>query len=134
MSKKAKGLSDSTLEQAWREAVRAFWNERCVFCGETRSLECHHIIRCKHYVTRWYWRNGVPVCSINNHHKYAHTKAGETRIREIIGEATWVELCQLEQQFIKDYLVKCGITDSEFRKKMLKELRDKKKEVEFVPY
>ena len=72
-------VSDRTLQKYWRLAVLALHHNRCIICGKTRrpvDLECHHIIKRRHRVTRHDAINGVPVCT-GECHQIAHTQRGQ---------------------------------------------------------
>lgn len=119
--KKTKSVSDDYLIQLWRKAVKAWHGERCVFCGNT-PVECHHIIKRKHYVTRWDFKNGLPLCHYC--HEIADTLMMKDKIKDFIGHEWWEYLCDMELYGKKEFLYQENLTDNEFRKKIKKELRD----------
>ena len=86
MPKKKHSVSDSRLMGLWRKAVLAYWNYTdpisgvCSPSGE--GLQCHHIVRRRHYVLRWDYRNGIPLTVES--HSLAHTGAGGARIRGLV--------------------------------------------------
>lgn len=127
---KKKAVSDRYLMMLWRRAVLAEWNYQCGFCGAKNiDLECHHIVKRRRKLTRWDWRNGIPLCT--DHHKVGHTKDGELKIMIAIGDARYKTLCEMEKVVFKDYLLKNGMTENEFRintMKTLKEVANKDKE------
>jgi len=116
--------ADSTLDKAWRAAVLATYHYRCGMCGlswHVTPVECHHIIKRRRKLTRWNWKNGIPLCV--QCHELAHTKAGE---RAISQRHPWYEkLVMLEQVNFKDYLQVAEITENEFRRRTLEELKEK---------
>jgi hypothetical protein len=120
--------ADSTLDAAWRKAVLESYNWRCGICGLSwlqGSLECHHIIKRRHKLTRWDYRNGVPLC--RECHALAHTKAGEAIIAR---RHPWYdELVTLESINFKDYIATVGWTENEWRQQMLEKLKEKAQEV-----
>ena len=127
-----KGLGDGTLMKYWRQAVLAKYQGRCAFTGHSiiEQCECHHIVTRRHKILRWDHRNGIPLSAstyedtlIEGHtaHGFGHTKLGELRIQETIGD-DYEYLCRLQQKTYKDYLFELGITDSEFRQKKKDEL------------
>ena len=117
-----KAVSDSYLNQMWRKAVMAVWGYRCGLCWmANQALECHHIVRRRKVITRWDWRNGIPLCP--QCHALAHTKKGELLLSE--RSPYYGELVELEQRTYKTWLVERGKTDNEFRVQMLSELKAK---------
>jgi len=131
-TKTKKSVSDRYLEQLWRKAVLAEHGHRCFFChyGETVGpLEAHHIVRRARKVLRWDWRNGIPVHKYHlvdgkmTCHQFAHTKAGERIIAR--RHQYYRELCRLEQMNFKEYMQQGGVTEDEFRRQKLAELKEK---------
>lgn len=115
-----KAVSDRYLSKWWRKAVLALWQNRCVLCGGTGELECHHIIKRNRKVLRWDAQNGVPVCKYGCH-QLAHTRAGERKIVRMV-DIDYLE--SREQVTYKDYLMRHALTDSEFRKGSLGALKE----------
>ena len=98
-------VSDSTLQKYWRQAVLKRNHNTCIVCGIIKSsgyLECHHIIRRGHRVTRHDSMNGIPVC-VGECHRKAHTERGKADIRTKLGETHMDYLYEKEAIFIKDY-------------------------------
>lgn len=98
-------VSDRTLQKYWRKAVLKSNHNRCIICGLIKpdeALECHHVIRRNHRVTRHDYRNGVPVC-IGDCHRFAHTEEGKHEIRVRLGSEEMAYLYEREKRFIKDY-------------------------------
>lgn len=117
----AKHPSDSYLNHYWRRAVLAQWGNRCALCGRGGDLECHHIIKRRYVLLRYDWRNGIPLCA--DCHRLAHSEKGRVAISQAV---PWYStLCDLEGVTIKDWLAVMGLTDSEWRGKMLAELKAK---------
>ena len=116
--------SDSTLNAAWRRAVLESYHGRCGICGLSwiqGALECHHIIKRRRKLTRWNWKNGIPLCQ--QCHQLAHTKVGE---RIISQRHPWYdELVILEQIDFKQYLSKMEWTENQWRRRVLEELKEK---------
>jgi hypothetical protein len=126
--------SDSSLNQWWRKVVRLLSRNVCVICGESGGyMECHHLIpksRSKFLI--WNWRNGVLVHGERDFkicHKKAATLEGQEIIREKIGDERWQYLKDNEMVYKKDYFVKHGITNKEFKEIMLTELKGKYEEL-----
>ena len=118
---------DSTLDKAWRAAVLQAYNFRCGMCGlswKQGALECHHIIKRRRKLTRWNWKNGVPLCK--ECHQKAHTKAGEMFLMR--RHPHWEELVNLEQINFKDWLLAMRLSENEWRAGVLRELKKKVRE------
>jgi len=116
--------ADSTLDAAWRKAVLQSYHYRCGMCGlswESGGLECHHIIRRRKKLTRWDWRNGIPLCA--DCHPKAHTKQGELFISN--RHPYYQDLFNLELINFKDYLQAMVLTENEWRARVLEELKGK---------
>ena len=121
-----KAVSDGYLFHWWRKAIRVVFQNRCVVCKQPedyRCLECHHIIKRTHFITRWDWRNGVLVHT-GDCHSYAASKKGE---EELIARTNpyYEQLGNLELVTKKEYLQVEGMTENEFRQRTLKELKEK---------
>ncbi|MFW6120728.1 MAG: HNH endonuclease [Petrotogales bacterium] len=120
---KKKSVSDSYLEMWWRKTVRVVWNNKCAFCGKVSDdLQCHHIIKRRKRLTRYDWRNGILLCS--ECHREADTKKGELKIKELIPHI-YETIIEYENVLYKHFLTNIGMTDNEFRKIELQELKDK---------
>jgi len=117
-----KAPSDSTLNKLWRRAVLHKWQRDPISgCADWERLQCHHFIRRKHYVTRWDWRNGIPLTAKS--HAFAHTGAGGRMIAAILESVGFLDdLFVLEFIMKKDYLQTRGMSDAEFRQAMKREL------------
>lgn len=116
-----RGLSDRYMMKLWRQAVLIKWGGKCIFCQESNQdvLECHHIKKRKHKLTRYLVDNGVPVCKVKygekmSCHQRAETFEGQEIIKKLIGEKTLVKIDQLAHQTIKDYCSEHGISQSEY--------------------
>ena len=97
---KERGYSDKYLMKLWRDKVLHECLHSCVICGmsdQVSELECHHFVHRNHYLLRYDWRNGFPVCKYRNHeydngkgmscHRYADTPRWERSNREYNKEA-----------------------------------------------
>ena len=119
-----KTSADATLNHWFRKAVLASYHYRCGICGlswTSGALEAHHIIKRRRKLTRWDYRNGIPLCK--ECHTLAHTKAGEMIISR--RHPYYNDLVNMECINFKDYLLTTGGTENEFRYRMLKELKEK---------
>lgn len=123
-------ISDSYLFKLWRQAVLKLWGNRCAFCGNPiiEDIECHHIVRRRHKVLRWDYRNGIPLCSkkVNPKykltcHQYGHTKLGESLIKE--KNKHYNDIIILEPKNYRDYLLQNAVNDNEFREFKFLELK-----------
>jgi hypothetical protein len=130
-----KGISDSLLCKLWRQAVLKRWGNKCAFCGkaDVSVLECHHIIKRRNATLRHDVLNGIPLCKYppegknKSCHAYADTKLGIAKIEKLVGDPTWIYLCNNEQAIIKQTLVDKGMTRNEWlteqKNKLLEELK-----------
>jgi len=118
-------VTDGYLQQLWRKAVLILNGNRCAYCGADArfaNVECHHIIKRRHSLTRHDPLNGIPGCMVC--HKFFHTKQGEKFIEKHIGEELYARLCELENIPIKQYLVDNGITRKEWDKEQYDKLME----------
>jgi len=127
-----KGVSDGNLCSLWRKAVLAVWGHKCFFCGNTNlsEIECHHIKKRKHKLTRYMVENGIPACKVSwgkkeSCHQFAETFEGQAEIKRNIGDDLWFKLDRLARQIIKNWLLENEMTETEF-------LLEKKKELEVI--
>jgi ankyrin repeat protein len=110
--------SDSTLMSWWRKAVKAVQGESCVLCGAT-PVECHHIIKRRKKLTRYDWRNGLPLCP------GCHSLSDTIRGREAIAEHVDMDyLRDHDGVILKEWLASHGMTEQEFLQAELDELKD----------
>jgi predicted restriction endonuclease len=111
---KVKKNTEKYLEKLWRQAVLANYGYRCAKCGNTiiHEIECHHIVKRRHKILRWDYRNGIPGCKYTCH-KYYHTKEGEAFIMR--NHRDYDHICDLETVLYKQYLADNKMTDAEFR-------------------
>ena len=117
-----KAPSDSTLNNLWRQAVLHAWGVDPISgCGDWDKLQCHHFVRRKHYVTRWDWRNGIPLTAES--HRFAHTGAGDRLLASILHQVGFLAYLEdLERTMKKDYLLLNGMSDADFRLQKKQEL------------
>ena len=115
--KKSFGLSDGTLLNLYRKAVKKNCGNKCIICGNKENLQCHHPIHRKVKVLRWDWRNGVTVCNPldNKCHAYCDTIEGREKVRETIGEENWKYIKDNERVIFKDYIRNRGISETDWR-------------------
>jgi len=113
--------SDSYLNSLWREAVLLKYYNSCALCGSVGPLQAHHIIYRRKAYLKHDPKNGVALCKAC--HLIAHTKAGEERIKKIIGD-DWFYLVEFEQVILKDWLVSKGMSRAEFSAMRVKELKE----------
>lgn len=124
--KKRKSVSDSRLMSLWRKAVLKHWNYTDPLSGHRdpsgESLQCHHIVGRRRFLTRFDYRNGIPLTVES--HQTAHTGHGAAQVRKVIGEDTCEYLDDLERTTAKDYFVANGTNEDEYRLKMKAELEE----------
>lgn len=60
------GLKPATLDNLWREAVKAKNGAYCEYCNVTDKLNVHHIFSRTNKEVRWFMDNGIVLC--NEHH------------------------------------------------------------------
>jgi len=131
--KLTKGISTGYLDDLWRTTVRFVWNHRCAKCGVAGNLEAHHYFPRRIAMTRWNWRNGILLCKWKCH-KFAHTKEGDRWVEGALGPKVYSSLNKLSKIILKQHHVKTGMSNSEFRQKVKKELIDKLKTTEKVEF
>ena len=119
---KKKGYSDRYLQAFWRKAVLSYNGNFCFMCGKYKKaeqLECHHIIKRRHRVTKHDYRNGIPLCT--ECHKIAHTKKGEMYIAK--NHEFYNDIIELETKTVKDYLIEHGLVKHELETLELNKLK-----------
>lgn len=128
MTEKKRKYTDRYLEMLWRKAVLAEFKNRCAYCGNLNidEIECHHIVKRRHKILRWDWKNGVTGCK-HTCHKFYHTVKGGWWIAT--KHIYYSYLLEMEGQY-KQYLVENGFTDTDFRRIKVSELKNKIKEHE----
>jgi hypothetical protein len=124
MTKKKHFVTDRTLQRYWRLAILKKYHSTCVICGIMRQdseLQCHHIIRRNHRVTRHDVMNGVPVCT-GDCHLTAHKKIGQRIIDERLGASHMEYLYEKENVMVKDYKNALSYSTQELEKYELEKL------------
>ena len=129
MGKKKHAISDSRLMNLWRKAVLINWNYTDPLypylhngaqwrdtSGE--SLQCHHYVGRRKLLTRWSYKNGVPLTVES--HQFAHTGRGNEILRSLM-DVEWLDA--MERITAKDYFAHKGMTDDEYRVLMMAELK-----------
>jgi hypothetical protein len=92
-----------------------------VYCGKGDGVECHHIVKRRRLLLRYDWRNGIPLCP--DCHRELDSIKGRAWISRVV---PWHDfLSDMERVTIKEYLAVMGLTDDEWRRKMLAELKAK---------
>ena len=61
-------MTAAEAKRQWRKDIKAYWNNRCVYCGSTEDLTIDHI-KAKTNGGRDEARNLVPACKACNHAK-----------------------------------------------------------------
>ena len=107
MKSKTHAVSDRTLQKYWRIAVLKKNHNTCVICGKIKpdsELECHHVIRRNHRVTRHDVKNGVPVCT-GDCHRMAHTEKGkaEADLQDLLDQVDQMQWVLLEEEALQVY-------------------------------
>lgn len=119
-------VTDGTLQKYWRLAVLKKHHNTCLICGKIRQaqdLECHHIIRRNHRITRHDVMNGAPVCKLECH-RIAHTQRGLDLIKNKLGEAHLEYLYERENVMIKDYKTALSYSTVELERFELERLKE----------
>lgn len=108
------GVSDSTLNKLWRQAMLVYWNYRDPVSGHYdptgETLQCHHIVYRRHYLLRWDVRNGVPLTAES--HYAVHHDIGARRALEEKVNLAYLE--DMGRKTKKDFLMEKGLSDAEF--------------------
>ena len=115
-----KSYSDSYMLNLWRKAVKTYDGDQCIFDGQT-PVECHHIVKRRHFVTRYDHKNGIPLCS--NCHYLADTILMKKMILNYIGEKRYNYLIDREMISKKEFLLEHALTEFEFKKSQVEELK-----------
>jgi hypothetical protein len=121
---KTRGLSDNHLLTLRRKAVHVIFHDRCFFCGKSSlqaELEDHHIVKRKMFLLRYSWRNGILLCKYGCHQN-AETPEGKHKIDQYI--APFRTYLQDRSGNCKDWLVKHGITKTDYKRQMFDELKE----------
>ncbi len=116
MSKK-RSVSEGYLDGLFSKAVRIKAHGICAKCGGQGS-QAHHIIKRRFKVLRWDVNNGVWLCPAC--HQWVHN--------DIRGLTWQVEHANMDylaehQENLKDYLMREGITNDEFRLRCKRNLK-----------
>ncbi len=111
-------MTDRYLMQLWSKAVRVEKGEGCYACGRP-AHSVHHIIRRGHRLTRFDVKNGLPLCA--DCHRRAQRSIGWD-IDMILAEDK-ADLQERANINIKDWLVKLGMSMSEYEKWEAEELK-----------
>jgi hypothetical protein len=112
-------LTDTAALKIRRQAVLAYYRH-CFFCDAIIGLEDHHIVRRAVLITRWDWRNGIPVCQ--PHHRYAETAKGR---KEILAQFEFADyLSNRKNIVLRDYCQKHNITIDQFMQQMVNDALD----------
>jgi hypothetical protein len=128
-----KGLSDSNLQNLWRQAVLHNFNDCCFFCGQHKfnvPIECHHLVKRKMLLLKHDWRNGIPVCKYVCH-SYAETPTGKAKIAQYLKDSDLLDYLQSRSGQCKDWFVSHGITRNDFLSQIYEDLKRKLNELPF---
>jgi len=130
--KKERGLSDSNLLRLRREVVLKLFGNCCFFCGLPKGqveIEDHHIVKRKMFLLRFDWRNGLPVCKYGCHQN-AETPWGKHRIDEYLVNNNFLTYLQDRSGNCKDFLVKSGMSKTEYKRFIYDDLKAKLQSLE----
>ena len=121
--KKKKSVSDKYLLKLLREASLIKHGHRCFICGNMniKELDIHHIIKRKHKILRYDWRNTVPVCRFGCHSKIDSIMG--IRLLEELRPLDMIHLREYENMTFKDYCRNYEITENEFLSMMKNQLK-----------
>lgn len=107
--KKIAHILDVTIQQLSSK-------KKCFYCGTTKNVVGHHLIRRQNTLYRWDLNNILPVCV------YCHRKIHDGLLKEP---------AKIENQInFKDFLLQNGITELEFMQQKYKELTGREFEIE----
>ena len=110
---------DKLLDNAWSQLVKLRTGNKCEYCGNTKSLNSHHIFSRSKKSVRWSTENGICLCV--GHHIGSHFSAHKTPVDFTI----WLMKHRGEKQ-MNDLSIKANHTShySRFEKEIiLKELQ-----------
>lgn len=117
-----RGLSNSTLDDLWRRAVKKGGGYRCRNCGGGGTLEAHHCVHRRYSLLRWDVRNGTPVHAGDCHAAVNLLGVGAARPEDqqyLINTA-----CLTKKQYLQEQ----GLSESEWRQQVKAELEAKVRE------
>jgi len=130
-TKKERGLSDSNLLKLRRKVVYSRFNNKCFFCGKSKELEDHHIVKRKNFLLRYDWRNSILLCKYICH-QYAETPEGKHKIDKFI--EPYRNYLQARSVSCKQYFVERGITRKDFLKTVYAELQGELMKFNDLPF
>jgi predicted restriction endonuclease len=116
--KKKWSVSETSLDNLWRKAIRKKFHGRCGLCGEP-GTEAHHVVRRAKKVLRWEIRNGVLLCA--SCHRYADTGQGRRAVEALVDTDY---LFASEQYNLKEICHNEAYTPDSFRLEMQKRLKE----------
>ena len=61
---------------------------KCIWCGTTKRLNCHHIISRRNHKYRWDERNAITLCFY--HHLYVVHRDALTTMHWILTKQPWI--------------------------------------------
>ena len=102
--KKQKDITPK-LDVLWSEVVKIRAGYKCEYCGETKSLNSHHIFSKSNRSVRWSLDNGICLCVL--HHSlgnFSAHKAGmefSDWVRGYRGEKWYTELRDRSREIVK---------------------------------
>jgi hypothetical protein len=131
-----RGLSDSNLLKMRREVVNKLFGNCCFFCGLPKGqveIEDHHIVKRKMFLLRYDWRNGIPVCKFGCHQN-AENPWGKHKIDEYLVKNDLLLYLQERSGNCKNFLIKIGMTKTDYKRFMYEDLKAKLKDLELGDY
>ncbi len=119
---KIKGFSDKYMLRLFRKACLVKHGGKCILCPNTNvnELEIHHLIKRKHKILRYNWRNAVIVCKHGCHQKIDSLYG--IKLLEKLRPFDMRYLRKYENQVFKQYLIDNCISEREFLQQKKEEL------------
>ena len=105
------------LDALFSEAVKLSAGEKCLVCGKTTYLNCHHFFSRSSQSVRWHIPNGVSLCS--GHHTLCNDSAHKA-------PADFVEFMIKErgEKWLEDLRAERNIIKKQFFEEVKGELKD----------
>ena len=116
--KPSKKTLKNKLDKAWSQLVKLQAGNKCEVCGNSETLNSHHVVGRRNLRLRWEVINGVCLCV--KHHKFGNQSAHENPV--------WFEDWLKENRGQDLKLIRS--TMNEIQKWTIEDMQDKLKELE----
>ena len=116
--KPSKKTLKNKLDKAWSQLVKLRAGNKCEVCGNSETLNSHHVVGRRNLRLRWEVMNGVCLCV--KHHKFGNQSAHENPV--------WFEDWLKENRGQDLKLIRS--TMNEIQKWTIEDMQEKLKELE----